>query len=111
MSLRVACGLALAAGFLPACRPDHHSALEDVFATPASLTVPPFDGAYASAPPPFTPGIFPCSQCHDGGPIQEDTDPAIPHLTHIEKGLECADCHDDDEGHAAGLLRSGDERR
>jgi len=44
--------------------------------------------------PPFTPGIFPCSRCHVGGPPVEDpTGPVFPHARHVDFGLGCADCH------------------
>ncbi|MCE9638093.1 MAG: cytochrome c3 family protein [Planctomycetes bacterium] len=47
--------------------------------------------------PPFTPGIFPCSRCHEGGTPVADTRPAIPHKLHVGRGLECTDCHVDEE--------------
>jgi len=48
-------------------------------------------------PAPFSEGVFPCSQCHEGGEAKPDDRPAIPHLAHLEKGLGCADCHIADE--------------
>jgi hypothetical protein len=50
--------------------------------------------------PPFTPGVFPCSRCHEGGPRTEPAEPVMPHTAHLERELECADCHmpeDEDE--------------
>jgi len=47
-------------------------------------------------PPPFTPGIFPCSRCHLGGEPVKDDRPAIPHLKHIERDINCEDCHGKD---------------
>lgn len=48
-------------------------------------------------PPPFTEGIFPCTRCHAGGAPAADDRPAIPHALHVGRGLECADCHVDEE--------------
>jgi cytochrome c3-like protein len=52
---------------------------------------------YPVAPPPFSAGIFPCSRCHEGGAPAADAKPAIPHALHVGRGLECADCHVDEE--------------
>jgi hypothetical protein len=49
-------------------------------------------------PPPFTPGIFPCSQCHQGMPVNRTPrtidgmhqDIALKHMP----GGWCFDCHD-----------------
>jgi hypothetical protein len=49
------------------------------------------------APPTFSPGIFPCSRCHEGGPGIVDTAPALPHLLHLEQGLTCTDCHESED--------------
>lgn len=52
------------------------------------------------APPPFSPGIFPCSSCHAGGPAADRSSahgPALPHTVHLEQGLECSDCHESDD--------------
>lgn len=48
-----------------------------------------------AAPPPFSDGIFPCSRCHGAGEPAGD-DPVFTHSVHVDKGLECADCHEDD---------------
>ena len=48
-------------------------------------------------PAPFTAGIFPCSRCHAGGSQVKDERPAIPHALHVGRGLECADCHIDED--------------
>jgi hypothetical protein len=47
----------------------------------------------AVAPPPFSPGIFPCSRCHEGPEPLVDEAPHLPHETHLENGLDCSDCH------------------
>ena len=47
-------------------------------------------------PPPFTPGIFPCSRCHEGGDAVPDDRPAMPHKKHLERDLACDDCHGKD---------------
>ena len=67
-------------------------------------TVPPMkapaSAVYPASPPPFTPGIFPCSKCHEGGTPIKDELPAIPHKLHVGRGIECSGCHspDDAEG-------------
>ena len=38
-------------------------------------------------------GVFPCSRCHVGGEDVADTLPAMPHRLHLDRDLECADCH------------------
>ena len=55
---------------------------------------------YFVPPPPFTPGIFPCSQCHEGMPVnrrprkleQMHQDIALKHMP----GGWCFDCHNPD---------------
>jgi hypothetical protein len=47
--------------------------------------------------PPFSQGIFPCSQCHLGGEPVADTRPFTPHQKHLDRDLACIDCHDPDE--------------
>jgi hypothetical protein len=49
-------------------------------------------------PPPFTPGIFPCSRCHEGGEEVVDTAPAMPHQKHLGRELACDDCHPTEKG-------------
>ena len=51
-------------------------------------------------PPPFSKGIFPCSQCHAGGPEPVDTRPVMPHREHLDRDLVCADCHSPDDEEA-----------
>ncbi len=53
------------------------------------------------APPPFTEGIFPCSQCHDGKTVKLNTTPrklVEMHddivLKHGPESRWCLDCHD-----------------
>lgn len=69
-----------------------------------SQTVPPMkqpaNAVFPVPPPPFTPGIFPCSRCHEGGDPVKDTQPAIPHGLHVGRGIECADCHQDGDATA-----------
>jgi len=48
-------------------------------------------------PPPFSKGIFPCSKCHVGSLRKPDTQPAVPHKTHLDQDLVCGDCHDPEE--------------
>jgi hypothetical protein len=64
---------------------------------PADPSKPRADEVYPVPPPPFTEGVFPCSRCHEGGAPSEDRKPAIPHALHVGRGLECADCHVDEE--------------
>ncbi len=67
-------------------------------------TVPPVkapaNAVYPVPPPPFSPGIFPCSRCHEGGEPVRDERPAIPHKLHVGRGLECTDCHSPDDPEA-----------
>jgi len=49
-----------------------------------------------AAPPPFSEGVFPCSRCHGDAPPPDAAEPVYPHQVHLDKGLECADCHEDD---------------
>lgn len=53
----------------------------------------------AVAPPPFSPGIFPCSDCHDGSDVDTNPRPLTEAhtriiLKHDEKHRWCLDCHD-----------------
>lgn len=47
-------------------------------------------------PPPFSPGIFPCSQCHSGMPVNKQARKLDMHqeitLNHMPGGW-CFDCH------------------
>jgi len=54
---------------------------------------------YPVAPPPFSDGIFPCSQCHSpGDKVNRTPHPVEFHedivLHHDEKNRWCLDCHD-----------------
>ncbi|HEY8240710.1 MAG TPA: hypothetical protein VIH35_04645, partial [Kiritimatiellia bacterium] len=54
---------------------------------------------FAVAPPPFSDGIFPCSECHDTADVVNRTPhPVEDHedivLKHDEKNRWCLDCHD-----------------
>ncbi len=66
----------------------------------------PKDAVFPVPPPPFSPGIFPCSRCHEGGEPAKDELPAIPHKLHVGRGLECADCHAPDDAAAAPKIPS-----
>lgn len=70
---------------------DWRDSLHGASAVP-SAPAPQADDAFPVPPPPFSPGVFPCTRCHSGGAVP-DTDPAMPHRLHVGKGLECADCH------------------
>jgi predicted CXXCH cytochrome family protein len=67
---------------------------------PASAPVAGADrGAYPVAPPPFTPGVFPCTTCHDPD-VAVNTQRRVlqkPHadiqLHHDEEHRWCLDCH------------------
>jgi hypothetical protein len=59
-------------------------------------------GAFAVAPPPFSPGIFPCMGCHDNedlkpNPLQRKLTKKHREivLQHDEKNRWCLDCHTD----------------
>jgi hypothetical protein len=77
---------------------------------------PPAEELVQAAPPPFTDGIFPCSQCHDGGgdPAARARRPLEFHgevqdrLAHLGSQRWCLDCHDFQDRDALHL--SGGER-
>jgi predicted CXXCH cytochrome family protein len=57
------------------------------------------EGSYPVPPPPFTPGVFPCSGCHDPN-LPVNAQPRVLHkphddirLTHDEEHRWCLDCH------------------
>ena len=58
-------------------------------------------GKFFVTPPPFTPGIFPCSQCHQGMPANKHPRKLEMHqeiageLKHMPDGW-CFDCHNPD---------------
>src|SRR6186713_1756513 len=66
---------------------------EEALHTQAPAARSPRDGVFPVPPPPFSPGVFPCSRCHEGGPPAKDESAAIPHALHVGRSLECADCH------------------
>ncbi len=68
-------------------------------APPAAPTAPAPDERIEVPPPPFSDGIFPCSSCHAGMPVNR-TRRALTEfhadivLTHDEQHRWCLDCHD-----------------
>src|SRR6185436_18088068 len=91
--------LATAVAFLAAAtsacgRVEGRTAWEDaIHAQTVAPMKAPDDAVYPVPAPPFTPGAFPCSRCHEGGEPAKDALPAIPHKLHVARGLEFADCH------------------
>lgn len=82
---------------LIACDREHRSALD--FGTSATAQTSGPEPQLIVAPPPFSEGIFPCSNCH----FPEDEVNRTPHpvefhddiqLHHDEKNRWCLDCHD-----------------
>jgi hypothetical protein len=98
----VATAVALVAAATAACgRVEGRTAWEE--AMHADLVPPrtaPADAVFPVAPPPLTPGVFPCSRCHDGGAPAKDERPAVPHKLHVGRGIECQDCHSPDDAEA-----------
>lgn len=92
---------------LPSCGREEHAPFDDplhahgIQLPPAELGLPPAaqperPQVFAVPPPPFSPGIYPCSRCHVGGQPEPDTRPAIPHKKHLDRDLVCEDCHGKD---------------
>ena len=57
------------------------------------------DELVEAEPPPFSPGIFPCSQCHEGTPNTERRELAFhdeiqARFRHDSEHRWCLDCHD-----------------
>jgi hypothetical protein len=70
-------------------------------APPAASAVPPPDERVEVPPPPFTDGIFPCSSCHAGMPVNRTRRELTEFhtdivLKHDEQHRWCLDCHDAD---------------
>jgi len=65
---------------------------------PSRQAVEPKPQDVAVRPPPFSPGIFPCTRCHEGARTEPDLRPAIPHARHLARDLQCEDCHMPDGG-------------
>jgi hypothetical protein len=63
---------------------------------PVRAEEPDIPGEYVVTPPPFSPGIFPCSQCHQGMPVNKTPRKLSYHenivLKHMPGGW-CFDCH------------------
>jgi len=95
-------GVAAIYGLLgPSCM-DAGGSYEPLWTTPA--TVPSEAQGFQVPPPPFSEGVFPCSDCHD--PDMLPTNPErrelrIAHqqivLRHDEEHRWCLDCHDADD--------------
>ena len=97
-----ACIAAVALAAAGCGRVEGRTAWEEAIHTQAVAPVTaPKDAVYPVLPPPFSPGIFPCSRCHEGGAPAKDELPAIPHALHVGRGIECADCHMPDDAAAA----------
>jgi hypothetical protein len=66
---------------------------------PSTATAPP-EPVFEATPPPFTPGIFPCSQCHDGKDVNVERrelafhDEVTSRFSHDSEHRWCLDCHD-----------------
>ncbi len=91
---------------LAACEREHHATFEDPLHA-HGIKLPPVEPGlpvpapaetrgFPVPPPPFSPGIFPCSRCHVGGEPVPDPRPAMPHGKHLARDMECADCHGKD---------------
>jgi len=89
MLLTLAAWTAAPAGQSPAARPP----------MPPPSVKPPAEERVEVPPPPFTDGIFPCSACHAGMPVNRTRrELADMHtdivLKHDEEHRWCLDCHD-----------------
>ncbi len=65
----------------------------------AAKAVEPAPGEIQAEPPPFSEGIFPCSQCHDkpGDPTHRELafhDDVQSSFNHDSRNRWCLDCHD-----------------
>jgi hypothetical protein len=68
-------------------------------APPAAPKPAPREELVEAAPPPFTPGIFPCTQCHEGTPDPTRRELAVhdeiqARFRHDSENRWCLDCHD-----------------
>ena len=92
--------IALAASALlpAACGPEQE--VVEIDWTAASAASEPSPGKYEVPPPPFSEGVFPCSDCHDPeNPVNtRRRELATAHqeirLAHDEEHRWCLDCHD-----------------
>jgi hypothetical protein len=84
--MHVVLAVALAAAAAPASRPAQPQAPR------------PRETLIQAAPPPFSEGIFPCSQCHDGKDVNTERRELAFHedikLEHDAENRWCLDCHD-----------------
>lgn len=96
--LLTAIGLSgLLAIVLASCGPYKEEGLHLPPSTHATEPVEP--GAVAIQPPPFSEGIFPCTNCHDPSDEVDTTRRELGYhdevvLQHDEKNRWCLDCHD-----------------
>lgn len=104
----------VAAASLAACSPAAPAGPgEGPSARAAALVAPAPEEALEVPPPPFSEGLFPCSACHEGLPVNRtrrelsDMHAEIV-LSHDEAHRWCLDCHDADERDALHL--AGGER-
>jgi hypothetical protein len=100
--LRLLQTAAACVALLAACAPKHDE--ENVFSWDDAATPTEIPQVFEVPPPPFTPGVFPCSECHNA-----DSLPSNPkrrrlkmahtevELHHDEKNRWCLDCHDADD--------------
>lgn len=101
--------LVLAVALAACARVEGRTAWEEAIHTqPPATRKAPAAAVYPVPAPPFSPGIFPCSKCHEGGEPAKDALPAIPHKLHVGRGLECADCHSPDDPEGAPKIPSRD---
>lgn len=81
-------------------RPEDHGA-------PASGTTRVHEERVEVPPPPFSPGIYPCSMCHEAMPADPTRRQLAFHteilLLHDEENRWCLDCHDAEDRDALHL--------
>lgn len=97
----VVLALTLSSGVLVLTAGDH-GAIPDPPQTPAAPPTPKMAqvpaGRLEVPPPPFSEGIFPCSNCHKSLPLNRERRELFAHteivLKHDEEHRWCLDCHD-----------------
>lgn len=95
--LQIAAAAGLAALITISCAPHERSALK--FLDSAGQTPFETSSLVPVAPPPFSEGIYPCSQCHSPEDEIDRTPRKVEYhdqvdLKHDEKNRWCLDCHD-----------------